>query len=53
MKELSKLGVASFRLDFVDENYEETLEVLENFKLGNWMDEYKNFTRGHFKRGVE
>ena len=53
MKELSKLGVTSFRLDFIDESYEETLEVLENFKLGNWMDEYKNFTRGHFKRGVE
>jgi len=53
MKELSKLGVKSFRLDFIDESYEETIQVLENFKLGNWLDDYKNFTRGHFKRGVE
>ena len=53
MKELLKLGVDSFRLDFIDESYEETVKVLENFKSGNWLDDYKNFTRGHFKRGVE
>jgi putative protease len=51
--ELKNLGVSSFRLDFVDEDYEETLRVINSFKEGSWQGEYINFTRGHYKRGVE
>lgn len=53
IEELKGLGVSSFRMDFVDENYEETLNVLKAYKAGKWQGEYTNFTRGHYKRGVE
>lgn len=51
--ELRKLGIASFRLDFVDETYEEVQRVLNSYRKGSWQGEYINFTRGHYKRGVE
>lgn len=51
--ELKAKGVKSFRLDFIDENYEETLRALQAAKNKKWADEFVNFTRGHYKRGVE
>jgi putative protease len=51
--ELKKSNIRKFRLDFVDENYNETCSVIENYKKGNWEEGYVNFTRGHYKRGVE
>ncbi|MFL0269809.1 U32 family peptidase [Candidatus Clostridium radicumherbarum] len=53
IKELKANGAASFRMDFIDENYEETLKVLQAVKAEKWTEEYVNFTRGHYKRGVE
>jgi U32 family peptidase len=53
MEELKKLDISSFRLDFVDESYEEALKIINAYKQGKWQDEYTNFTRGHYKRGVE
>jgi putative protease len=53
LEELKKIGITSYRLDFIDENYENTFKVLQAFKENKWTYEYINFTRGHYKRGVE
>jgi U32 family peptidase len=53
LDELRSLGIGSLRLDFVDEDYEETQNILKAYKAGKWQGEYTNFTRGHYKRGVE
>jgi len=53
MSEIIKNNISSFRLDFIHENYEETLEVLKNYIKRTWNSEFKNYTRGHYKRGVE
>ena len=53
VSELKKIGVNSFRLDFIDEGYEETINVLSSYKSGDGIVKNRNFTRGHFKRGVE
>ena len=53
MSEIIKNNISSFRLDFIHENYEETLEVLHNYNKRSWSSEFKNYTRGHYKRGVE
>jgi putative protease len=51
--EIKKNNISSYRLDFIHESYEETIEVLSNFIERRWKGEFKNFTRGHYKRGVE
>jgi len=51
--EIIKSNISCFRLDFIHENYEETLEVLHNYIKKTWSTEFKNYTRGHYKRGVE
>lgn len=53
LEEIKKMNISSFRLDFIDENYEETLKVLKAFKENKWPYDFESFTRGHFKRGVE
>jgi putative protease len=53
LQEVKKLRISSFRLDFIDESYEDTLRVLKSYKEGSWLGDYEGFTRGHFKRGVE
>ena len=53
MTEIIKSNISCFRLDFIHENYEETLEVLNNYIKKTWSTEFKNYTRGHYKRGVE
>lgn len=53
IKEIIKMGINSFRLDFIDESYEETKKILTAFKEKNWIEEYANYTRGHFRRGVD
>lgn len=53
IEEFRKLGVMSFRMDFIDEGYDEVLKVLNSYKEGSWQGEYTNYTRGHYKRGVE
>ncbi len=50
--ELRELGISSLRVEFTDESYEETLEVLNCLgKNKNYND--NSYTRGHYKRGVE
>ena len=51
--EIKKNNISSFRLDFIHESYEETMEVLGNYIERKWDGEFKNYTRGHYKRGVE
>ncbi|MGH4119582.1 DUF3656 domain-containing U32 family peptidase [Clostridium sp.] len=53
MSEIVKNNICSFRLDFLDENYDETIEVLKNYIKREWPGEFKNYTRGHYKRGVD
>lgn len=50
---VKKLNVNSYRFDFINENYDETLKILKAFKYGYWDYSFENYTRGHFKRGVE
>ena len=50
--EIKSLGVNSFRLDFVDENYEEVRQVIEALNKEEAL-RLKDYTKGHFKRGVE
>lgn len=52
MSELKKLS-HSFRMDFIDEDYQEVVEILNSFKSGKWDKDFAGYTRGHFKRGVE
>ena len=51
------LKPASLRLNFTLENKEETKNILslfvENMKHGRPVEDLSDFTRGHFKRGVE
>lgn len=53
IKELESLGVSSFRLDFIDEDYDNTLDILKAFINRSFTKDFNNFTRGHYKRGVE
>jgi putative protease len=52
-KETDKMGVSSYRLDFIDEDYEETLRILRGFLEGEEHFDNVKYTRGHFRRGVE
>jgi putative protease len=53
INEIAGMEIKKFRLDFIDEDYEETSEVLRSFKKGTWEDQFEGYTRGHYKRGVE
>lgn len=53
LKELRKISIDSFRIDFTDETYEETVKILKAYRDEKFDEEFKNYTRGHFKRGVE
>lgn len=51
MKEIN--NVSSFRIDFINEDEREVEKVITSFKEGKWDHSYENYTRGHYKRGVE
>ncbi|WP_251860940.1 U32 family peptidase [Clostridium sp. Marseille-Q2269] len=53
IEEIKTLGIDSFRLDFSDESYEECQYILRSLKEEKWNRDFKNYTRGHYKRGVE
>lgn len=53
LDEIKSLGINSFRMDFVDESYKECIEIINAFISGKWQGDFKSYTRGHFKRGVE
>ncbi|MEG0309047.1 MAG: U32 family peptidase [Clostridium sp.] len=52
MKELKKNNIKNYRIDFIDETYEEVINVMGYV----FNDEYINIgksTKGHYKRGIE
>lgn len=51
--ELRKIGLQSFRIDFIDESYEQTKDILSSFEKEQWKGDFSGYTRGHYKRGVE
>lgn len=53
IEELKAMGAEHFRLDFTKEDYHETIKVLESFKALKINYGFENYTRGHYKRGVE
>lgn len=53
LHELDALNIDSYRLDFIDESYEETKAVLQSLSSRKLDGDFTNYTRGHFKRGVE
>ncbi|MCR3759847.1 DUF3656 domain-containing U32 family peptidase [Clostridium felsineum] len=53
LEEIKTLGVDSFRVDFIDEDLDRVKKVLSWIKNGNVNEEFKGFTRGSYKRGVE
>lgn len=53
LEEIKKMNIDVFRLDFVNEDYKETLRIIKDFKNESLKRESQGFTRGHFKRGVE
>lgn len=62
-EEILEMGIPSFRLNFTEENYAETREILELFVrtygFGKQTEKMEipeklpGFTKGHFRRGVE
>jgi putative protease len=53
MDELRAMNIEFFRIDFIDESYEETKEILQAIENEKWEDDFSKFTRGHYRRGVE
>ena len=56
-QEIKQLNPKNIRLQFLDESDEEIIDILnrysDTFLYDMETSEYKNTTRGHFKRGVE
>ncbi len=55
---MQKIGAGTIRLDFTIENIQEAIEITEKFisvyrKNSVSEEELEDFTRGHFKRGIE
>ena len=50
-EDLKSIGITNFRVDFTDENYEETLKVIDSIENETKLS--GEFTKGHYKRGVE
>lgn len=53
LKELRKNGYNFFRVDFIDEDENKIKEVLKMIMDEKYEGDYKEYTRGHYKRGVE
>lgn len=53
MNEMENIGIHSFRADFIDENYSETMKIIKALKEKIWSENLTHFTRGHYRRGVE
>ncbi|MGL5244491.1 MAG: DUF3656 domain-containing U32 family peptidase, partial [Sarcina sp.] len=50
MEDIKSLGVKSFRVDLIDENYKEASEIIKSILSGKKI-ENKDFTKGHYRRG--
>ena len=53
LQELKKIKIDSYRIDFIDETFEEAVKILKAYMNEKFDEDFKNYTRGHFKRGVE
>lgn len=53
IEELRSMGIDSFRVDFIDENYNQTKKILKCFEKEEFYDDFSGFTRGHYKNSVE
>ena len=53
LKEFKKNNINNFRADFIDEDYAETMQVLSYILKGEELQTKENYTRGHYKRGIE
>ncbi|WP_446897576.1 DUF3656 domain-containing U32 family peptidase [Clostridium sp. LBM24168] len=53
IKELKNMGIKSFRIDFLDEDYEQAKDILKSFTKEKWDKDFSKFTRGHYKEGAE
>ena len=51
-EEMKSLNIENFRIDFLDESYEEVKDVLAQVNSGK-KNENRTYTKGHYKRGVE
>ncbi|MDS0527489.1 DUF3656 domain-containing protein [Clostridium sp. SHJSY1] len=52
IEELKAMGIDTFRIDFKDESYDEVKNVLSMIKGKNYVNG-NNYTKGHYRRGVE
>ena len=51
-EEMKTFNIENFRLDFLDESYEEVKDVLSQVNSGK-KNENRTYTKGHYRRGVE
>lgn len=51
-EEMKSFNIENFRIDFLDESYEEVRDVLAQVNSGK-KNENRTYTKGHYKRGVE
>lgn len=52
-KEFIDMGINSFRIDLTHEDYNESLRIIHSLKEKDNQINDQEFTRGHYKRGVE
>lgn len=53
ISELKKIGIKHYRIDFIDEEYEDVKKIAKAIAAEKWEENFSEFTRGHYKRGVE
>lgn len=53
IEELRNMGIDSFRVDFIDEDYSKTKKILECFEKEEFHGDFSEFTRGHYKNSIE
>lgn len=52
-KDLKAIGIDNFRVDFTDEQYDDVITIINNaIGINDTMPDF-NYTKGHYKRGVE
>ncbi|MEQ3338993.1 U32 family peptidase [Clostridium butyricum] len=51
-EEMETFNIENFRVDFLDENYEDVKDVIKQINCGK-KNENRIYTKGHYKRGVE
>ena len=52
VEEMKSFNIENFRVDFLDETYDEVKDVLSQINCSK-KNENKTYTKGHYRRGVE